>query len=230
MADSKLSALSALTGANTDPAADLLYIDDVSATTGKKITVNELGIAIKRGWSFLSSQTASTSATIDFTTNLDDTFDKYMICFDNVKPATDDVYFGLRIGTGGGPTYQAGGGTTYGWCARNSSLSGGVDDGSGVSPMVVTCIALSRTTGAGYGIGNDTGEQITGVVEFSNPDASDYCLFKSRSSYIRSDTFIQSWDGAGNYGAASAITGIRFLFSSGNIASGTFRHYGLRKS
>ncbi len=45
MADAKLSALTALTGANVDPAADLLYIDDVSVTTGKKITVAELAIA-----------------------------------------------------------------------------------------------------------------------------------------------------------------------------------------
>lgn len=44
MADTKLSALTALTGADVDAAVDLLYIDDVSVTTGKKILVSELAI------------------------------------------------------------------------------------------------------------------------------------------------------------------------------------------
>ena len=46
MADTKLSALTALTGANVDAAVDILYIDDVSVTTGKKILIDELGIAL----------------------------------------------------------------------------------------------------------------------------------------------------------------------------------------
>ena len=46
MADSKLSALSALVGTGVDTAADLLYIDDVSVTTSKKILVDELRIAL----------------------------------------------------------------------------------------------------------------------------------------------------------------------------------------
>ncbi len=46
MADTKLSALAALTGASVDPAADLLYIDDVSVTTSKSILVEQLGIAL----------------------------------------------------------------------------------------------------------------------------------------------------------------------------------------
>lgn len=48
MADAKLSALTSLTGALVDPAADLLYIDDVSVTTGKKILVQELWNGIQK--------------------------------------------------------------------------------------------------------------------------------------------------------------------------------------
>ena len=46
MADSKLSALTALAGSGVDTAADKLYIDDVSVTTSKSILVDELGIAL----------------------------------------------------------------------------------------------------------------------------------------------------------------------------------------
>lgn len=207
-----------------------VIIDDSNNITGvAALTATGIITGLGMGWVAISSQTASSSATIDFTSGLDDTYDHYMIAFENVKPATDDVYFGLRIGTGAGPSWQAGAGA-YGWGARTSGPGGGADDGSAIAPSVTTLIALSRTTGVGQGVGNAAGEHITGVVEFSNPDAADWPLFKYRSAYMRSDALPQSFDGAGDYGAATAITGIRFLFSSGNIASGTFRLYGLKKS
>ena len=46
MADTKISALTALAGASVDTAADVIPIVDTSATTTKKILVDELRIAI----------------------------------------------------------------------------------------------------------------------------------------------------------------------------------------
>jgi hypothetical protein len=46
MANSKISDLTALTGANADIAADVLPIVDTSVTTTKKILLNELAIAM----------------------------------------------------------------------------------------------------------------------------------------------------------------------------------------
>lgn len=48
MADTKISGLTALTGANVDTAADVLAIVDDSVTTTKKITAAELAIALGR--------------------------------------------------------------------------------------------------------------------------------------------------------------------------------------
>ena len=65
MADTKISALTALTGANVDTAADLLAIIDTSVTTTKKILIDELRTALGPT---LSTEQASTSGTsIDFT-------------------------------------------------------------------------------------------------------------------------------------------------------------------
>ena len=64
MADTKLSALAALTGANVAD-GDLFYVDDVSVTTSKSITASEIRIAVGPQ---LGTQQASTSGTsIDFT-------------------------------------------------------------------------------------------------------------------------------------------------------------------
>src|SRR3954469_8844328 len=46
MSDTKISALTALAGASVDATADVLPIVDTSATTTKKILVEELGIAM----------------------------------------------------------------------------------------------------------------------------------------------------------------------------------------
>jgi len=46
VADTKTSALSALTGVNVDTAADVLEIVDTSVTTSKKILIDELRIAL----------------------------------------------------------------------------------------------------------------------------------------------------------------------------------------
>jgi len=64
MADSKISALTALTGANVEHTADSMVIVDDSVTTTKRILVSELA----KGLHVLGTEQASTSGTsIDFT-------------------------------------------------------------------------------------------------------------------------------------------------------------------
>lgn len=168
----------------------------------------------------LSSQSASASATIDFT-GLSSTFSRYKITLDNVKPATDDVYLALRVGTGAGPTYQSSG---YSWGHHIIGVAGDATDGSGT---ISTLIALTRI-GAGQGVGNGTGEYVAGELAFTLPGASDFPLIRFDGVYMRSDAVGQGATVVGNYGGAGAYTALRFLFSSGNIASGTFKLYGIR--
>ena len=59
MANQKISALTAMTGANVDQTADVLPIVDTSATTTKKILISELAQAL----SVLSTEQATTSGT-----------------------------------------------------------------------------------------------------------------------------------------------------------------------
>jgi hypothetical protein len=64
MADTKISDLTALTGANIAQTADVIPIVDTDATTTKKVLVSELAKAIE----VLATEQASTSGTsIDFT-------------------------------------------------------------------------------------------------------------------------------------------------------------------
>jgi hypothetical protein len=200
---------------------DFVASYDASVSANKKVSIDNLN----KGWVLVTSQSASSSATIDFT-GLGDTYDHYMIVLDNVKPATDDAVLTLRVGTGGTPTYQA---TGYTYGGRTSGPSGGADIGS-TTDSITTQIPVTRQGGgAGTGIGNATGEHASGRVLFSNPEASDFPLFEISSRYVNSSGVLNGVTNSGMYGSAGAFTAVRFLMSSGNISSGTFRLYGLRK-
>lgn len=202
--------------------------DHVHGTSGVVALTGAQGSSLV----WLATQTASASATIDFTANssgpgFDDTYDRYIIEFDNVKPATNDVYLAMRIGTGATPTWQSGS-ASYLWGIVNTTPTGvGTGDGSNT---IGTLIGMG-VTGVGLGVGNAAGAHISGFVEYTNPEvSSDFCVFNYRNSGVRSDSKNFSHSGGGYWGTVGAITGIRFLFSAGNIASGTFRLYGVRKS
>jgi hypothetical protein len=53
----------------------------------------------------LSTQTASASASISFTTGITSTYKEYMFIFNNIHPATDNAHFQFKS-TDGGSTYD----------------------------------------------------------------------------------------------------------------------------
>ncbi len=172
----------------------------------------------------IESKTASASATIDFTAGLDDTYDAYELRFSNVKPATDDVQFWLRLGQGAGPTYAT---TGYGYAGNMTNVSGNNSQGSSSDSR----IALSFTSGSGNGVGNGAGESISGTLSFDNPETTDFMNVRVHAAYISASAGgINNYTGMGLYNTAGGVfTALRFMFSSGNIAAGRFSLYGIRK-
>ena len=55
---------------------------------------------------FISKVTASSSATIDFTSGIDSTYKEYMFTFNNIHPATDAVNFQFQADTGTNTNYN----------------------------------------------------------------------------------------------------------------------------
>ena len=54
----------------------------------------------------ISTQTASSSASIEFTSGIDSTYDSYVFKFINIHPATDGVTFSFNLSTDSGSNYN----------------------------------------------------------------------------------------------------------------------------
>jgi hypothetical protein len=214
----------------TDLSGNIVTLGIITAGSGAVAITNSTGNVLASavanlGLVFIATVNASSQATVDFTTGLDDTYDAYVIKVSNAKPATDDVEAWLRIGTGGGPTYQTSG---YGWSAKITI------DTTEIAPVGVTSdgqIEMSFAAGGTVAVGNASGEGWSGTIDFDNPDGSFYPMFRFGARYNRAaDGLGYAVYGAGQYNTVGAITGIRFMFSSGDVASGRFTLYGHRKS
>jgi hypothetical protein len=173
----------------------------------------------------LAEAIASGSATLDITTNLDNTYDRYELELVDLKPATNDVTAGLRVGTGVGPTWQAGASayasSILGIAATATALLGNT---------AASFIPLSQTAGGNNGVISSAGYPgLRGLIRFYNPESADRWNCNISAEHFSGSGALVSLTGSGFYGAASAITGLRFYFSTGNISSGSIRLLGYRK-
>ena len=198
----------------------------VSGTNIKTINSTSLlgsgDIAIEAGggaWVYLSSVTANNSATIDIEPTFTSAYDVYAISISSVIPETDDVDFRFRIKTDSDyittTTYSYHTVTTNSGVATYSALAGATVD------RVTMCDRA----------GNASGEHINLFFMVYNPLSSTLSKIFSYYGCMNSRVpTIQSINGVGKQTSIAALSGIRFFMSSGNIASGTFRLYGIKNS
>lgn len=169
----------------------------------------------------ISSQTASSSATIAFT-GLSSTYSRYVVEILDVVPASDNVTLTMVVGTGGTPTYQTGASDyAYGVHYHGADgTSGNVNNSTGASSM-----GLLPVNGTG------TGENASGIIHIYNPSqTSKYHLFRSEFTIYNANPGLFIYTGCGMYISSTAVTAVRLSMTSGNIASGTFKLYGIRAS
>jgi hypothetical protein len=172
------------------------------------------------GMVLLATATASASATIEFalTSPANADFAAYLVVLAHVAPATDSVNFLLRTSTDGGATYSSGAGT-YAWTSACKSAI--YFDSESAS---ATSIAL---TGNASGVSNVTNEHLGGTVTILNPVAAQYGSAHFAGYYWESSGALVVATAAGQRLSAGDVDGIQFLFSSGNVASGIFKLYGI---
>jgi hypothetical protein len=171
------------------------------------------------GLVLLEQYTASSSATLDFTTFISSTYDTYMFALVDVLPATSTADLWVRMGTGGGPTWDAGANYTWAHLQHSQIPSSATLGAAGANQIKI-----------GHSLGNGSTNGVSGEVKFYNPQST--AVYKRLTAHLTdvdsAGNFVGVID-SGQYVSTTAVTGVRFLMSSGNIASGTIRAYGLEK-
>jgi len=174
----------------------------------------------------LSTQTASNSASISFTTGLDSTYDEYIFKFINVQPRTDDTSFRFQTSTDGGSNYGVTATTTY-------FLASHYEDNSATNLAYDTGNDLAQGTGFQYlfsGNGNGADENGVGTLTIFNPSSTTYVKhFISTNQYYHAVNISINSYVAGYFNTTSAINAIQFKMNSGNI-DGIIKLYGVKKS
>ena len=172
----------------------------------------------------LETQTASSSGTIDFTSNIDSTHKEYIFKIINAHPATDNVSFKFQADTGTNTNYNQTITSTHFRAQHtendvSTSLSylTGSDQAQGTSDETLA-----------NSIGNDSDQGISGTLHIFDPSSTTFVkhFISNFQSIAHSDTSNNEYH-AGYFNTTTAITRVRFKFSSGNIDSGTFKLYGV---
>jgi len=175
----------------------------------------------------LSTQTASSSANISFTTGLDSTYDEYIFKFINIHPATDDVSFTFNMSTDSGSNYNVTKTTTFfnAYHAEADNSNGlGYDTGRDLAQSTAFQIIS-------YNVGNSSDENLGGTLTLFNPASTTYVKhFISNANLNTSGDLSINTYVAGYGNTTSAVNAVQFKMSSGNIDDGIIKLYGVKKS
>jgi len=172
----------------------------------------------------ISTQTASSSATLSFT-DIDDTYDEYVFKFYNMHPATDQKNFQVNF-RDGSTAYDATKTTTV-FEAYHA------EDDSGAALQYTNARDLAQSTAAqqlSNSTGNGNDESCSGYMQLFNPSSTTFVKhFIARVQNYQGDGdgySIQHFT-AGYCNVTAAIDGVQFSFNSGNIDSGVIKLYGV---
>ena len=171
----------------------------------------------------ISTQTASSSSTISFTSGIDSTYKEYIFKFINIHPATDDKNFQINF-RDGGSDFDATKTTTM-FRALHS------EDGGTSGLAYRTGNDLAQSTSAqdiSEGLSNDADHGASGTLHLFDPSSTTFVKhFICVATGTRHSNQSHNEYTAGYCNTTTAIDGVEFKMSSGNIDSGTIKLYGV---
>ena len=185
--------------------------------------ITALPAAITGGaMTLLSTQTASGSSTLSFTSGIDSTYDEYVFKFYDLNPATDEKDF-MFNGRDGGSSYDATKTTTmfkayHDEADSDTSLS--VDAGRDLAQSTAFQILIQD-------IGNGADESASGELHLFAPSSTTFVKhFYSRMNGLYFQNYSFDVYTAGYFNVTAAIDGIQFKFDSGDF-DGVIKLYGI---
>lgn len=189
------------------------------STSGNLLTSNgttwqSVAPAASGSMVYISQVVASNSATVDFTSGINSTYDQYVITVSNVIGTTSNEPLCIQV-------YHSG-------SLQTTNYTGQYQPSATVlaSTPSSTYLQLSAAFGgaASYNATNCT-------ITFggpSNGNSTHSIAYFGTATYAGVLPIFGS--GGSTTAAATVLTGLRFFMKTGNISSGTFRLYGIKNS
>ena len=173
----------------------------------------------------ISTQTASNSATISFTSGIDSTYKEYVFKFINVHPATNSTMFGFQVDTATNTNY-------------NQTITSTLFNAAHAEGDTETIFSYQTTMDQHQGTafqklanntGNENDEGLSGTLTLFDPSNTTFVKhFIGRMNEVHNENYSFDTYSAGYVNTTTAITRAQFKFASGNIDSGTIKLYGVK--
>ena len=198
-----------------DEAADFVLLWDASASAMRKAKPENMVPA--GGLELLNSGTVTNAATLDIVLTSFTAYRALRFQLTNFLPATDGANLQMQWSTNGGASYDASG---YNWSAQeiNDNPTSAARGSNSATAIIL-----------GLGVGNAATEGISSHVDIFGQTSTAFwnrctvhSYFIDNNATPRGTTHV----GGGSREAAQDTDAVRFSFSSGNIASGSWALYG----
>ena len=172
----------------------------------------------------LSTQTASASASLEFTSGIDSTYDSYVFKFIDIHSSTSG-HLTFQVSTNGG--------TSYGVTCTTSSLYAYNDEATGTSNSFsyntsedlnqsTSFQRLAKDTG-----GSDADANTAGSLVLYNPSSTTFVKHFMSETNSLNGGYSQKEIYAGYFDTTSAVNAVKFQMGSGNIDDGIIKMYGV---
>ena len=174
------------------------------------------------GLTLVSSQTASASASLEF--SMDSTYDSYVFKYINIHGSTATSNFVFQTSTNGGSSYGVTLTSTFFQAAHDEA-----DTATGLSYQTSQDHAQSTSfQKIGHFIGTNNDDNVSGMLQLFNPSSTTYVKhFICKYVLNNYDVYCVNPFVAGYFNTTSAINAIQFKFDSGNIDDGIIKMYGV---
>ena len=167
----------------------------------------------------IDSVSASNSATVTLGgADWDDSYNVYMVSNNNVVCQTDTQSLLFRLLDSSNNPLTA---SSYDvvWKVLRANTTPEDAYGSGTFFM-----------GVDNYIGTATGEVANGTTYIFNANnSSEYTMITQTTAYVNNSAQLRGMHGGGVFESAEATKGVQFYMNSGNIVSGEFKLYGIKK-
>ena len=170
----------------------------------------------------ISTQTASSDNTIDFTSGIDSTYDAYMFKLYNIHPSANS-YLQFQTSTDGG--------SSFGVTATTTNFRAYHNEADNDTDLAYYAEHLAQSTNfqnifLTINTGND--ESACSTIVLYNPSSTTFVKhFIARTTGYGQSAYNMQYFTAGYFNTTSAVNGVQFKMSTGNMDSGVIKLYGI---